>query len=110
MADDYKLLAQTLLAVDPATTQIYEVPAGKQAIIKHISVVNVDEDDNVKFRLWQGGTGDANRITPYFTLVRGDESGADFIGTMTMDAADTLHGTSDKASSIIVSVHGDEVT
>jgi len=67
-AEVYKVLDQRQLAAAPAT--IYTVPASTVAFIKSITVVNNDTVART-FRLYRGGTGAANAITPSFSVPAG---------------------------------------
>jgi hypothetical protein len=108
MTNTYKKLAQVELAADPATTTIYTVPGGTEAIVKHMTVVN-STGGRVTFRLWRDGVADVNLITPPGA---GLPKGAfwEWTGTMFMEAGATLVGQSDTATAVTVTVDGDEVT
>ena len=64
----YKVLDQRQLAASPAT--IYTVPASTTTFIKSIMVVNNDTVSRT-FRLFRGGTANANALTPNFSLLPG---------------------------------------
>lgn len=64
----YKKLYQGQLAASPAT--IYTAPANSQSFVKAIFINNNDTVSRT-FRLFSGGTVNANAITPAFTLLPG---------------------------------------
>lgn len=66
--ETYKVLDQRQLAASPAT--IYTAPALTTAFIKTIMVNNNDTVTRT-FRLFRGGTANANAITPTFSLLPG---------------------------------------
>jgi hypothetical protein len=107
MPDAFKKLAQAELAQAPSTTTLYTVPAGVQAIIKHMKAVN-STAGAVTVKMWHDGTADVNLILPEVTLQAGEWGEWD--GTMVMEAGDTLAGQSDSATAVTVTVYGDEVT
>lgn len=45
MAINYKVLGQTVPSANATYTQIYAVPAGKQAICSSLTVANLSTDD-----------------------------------------------------------------
>lgn len=105
MADTYKRLYQG--AVPSGATTLYTVPSGTTAIVKSIRAVNTTAS-GVTIKFWNGGTDDSNVILPATTIDAGGF--AEFDGTMTMAAADTLAGQAGSSSSITVSIYGLEIT
>lgn len=105
MAQSYKQLAQTQAA--SSATAVYTVPAATQAIVKHMRIVNTDTVPRW-IKLWNNGTTDADLILPQTTIAAG--GWAEFDGTITMAAADTLSAQGEVASKITITLHGAEVT
>lgn len=105
MADTFKKLYQG----QPGTgaTTLYTVPASTSAIVKHITVSNPTGASRT-VKLWQSGTADTNVILPTATILAG--GWAEFDGTVTLAAADTISGICDAATALTVTIHGDEVT
>lgn len=105
MAQSYKQLAQTQVSSSAAT--VYTSPSGTQAIIKHIRIVNTDTVPRW-IKLWNKGTADANLILPQTSIAAG--GWAEFDGTITMAAADTIAAQAEVSSKITLTIHGAEVT
>jgi hypothetical protein len=66
--ETYKVLDQRQLASSPAT--IYTAPATGPSFIRSIMITNNDTTTRT-FRLFRGGTANANAITPNFSLLPG---------------------------------------
>lgn len=105
MTDTYKKLYQG--QPSSTATTLYTVPSGKSAIIKHIAIVNTATGSNHTIKMWHDGTANTNLILPVVTLVSGGF--ATFDGTLLMEASDTLSAQADAATSLTVTVYGDEV-
>lgn len=67
-AEAYSCLAQGQLAATVGT--LYTAPNPGEAFIKTITIVNTDTVART-FRMFRGGTADANAITPSFSLAAG---------------------------------------
>lgn len=104
----YKELAQGQLATSDGV--LYTAPASLTVIVRHIVLVNVAASA-VTAKLWHTGGGagsDATLILPSTTMAA---SGfANFDGVLVMDAADTLRGLSNTATSITYTIYGVELT
>lgn len=105
MPESYKRIYQGQLAT-PATP-VYTVPAGTNTIIKSIRAVN-SSTSATSITLWQGGTSNANLILPTTSIEAG--GWAEFNGTITLAAADTLAAQAGAMASITLTVHGVEVS
>ena len=101
----YKVLAQGQLAA--VAGAIGTVPAGRQWIIKQIRLVNSTGTDRT-FALYVNGVAAANNIFPTTTLPAGVI--VDDVGTITLNAAETLQGEASAATAITFSVFGLEIT
>jgi len=105
MAETYKKLAQGQL---PATVgTLYTVPASTTAIVKYITLTNNTAGAQTA-QLFHDGTAAAQSILPAISIAAG--GWAEFEGTIIMEAADTLSGDSDAATSITYTVYGLELT
>jgi hypothetical protein len=102
ITEDYKQLAQSLIGNTPTT--IYTVPPNTQAIIKHIVITNPSGTD-YWVKMWSTGSSDVNLILGQVTL---DANGgrAEFDGSITLDAADTLIVEAEIGATLAVTVHG----
>lgn len=105
MSVAYKILAQSL--IPNAVTTIYTVPAGKQAIIKHISVVNPAGSGAVNLTLYQNGTGAVNQILPATSIPDGGYTESE--ATRTMNAGETLRALGSVNNALSITVYGAEV-
>lgn len=105
MTDTFKKLYQGVLPA--AAGVLATVGAGKTWIIKGIALVNTSGADQTA-ALWDGGTADGNAILPPSTIVAGGM--AQFDGVLTLAAASTLQGKAGAATSITITVYGDEVS
>lgn len=105
MPDTYKRLYQG--QVPSGVTLLYTVPSGATAIVKSIRAVNTTAS-GVTIKFWNGGTTNANVILPAITIDAGGF--ADFDGTITMAASDTIYGQAGSSTSITVSIYGLEIT
>lgn len=105
MALAYKQLAQAQATTSAAT--LYAAPTATQAIIKGIRVVNTDTVPRW-IKIWNNGTTDADLILPQTSIPAG--GWAEYDGTITMAAADTISIQGEVASKITFTVHGAEVT
>ena len=106
MPDTYKKLNQ----VQPGTSAgtIYTVPSATQTIVKHIRIVNNDTTART-VKLWHDGTADLNVILPTTSIRAG--GWAEFDGTITMDAADTLAAQSSSTTSkVTITIYGLEIS
>lgn len=105
MADSYKRIYQGQLAT--ASGVVYTVPSGTQAIIKSIRVVNTSATATT-VKLWNGGSADSNVILPPTSIDAGGF--AEFDGTLTLAAADTIAAQAGAATSLTMTIHGLEVS
>lgn len=105
MAQSYKQLAQTQAAT--SATAVYTAPADTQAIVKHMRIVNTDTVPRW-IKLWNNGTSDSNLILPQTNIPAG--GWAEFDGTITMAATNTISAQGEVASKITITIHGAEVT
>jgi hypothetical protein len=105
MADSYKRIYQGQLAT--ASGVVYTVPSGTQAIIKSIRVVNTSATATT-VKLWNGGSADSNVILPPTSIDAGGF--AEFDGTLTLAAADTIAAQAGAATSLTMTIHGLELT
>jgi hypothetical protein len=106
MADTYKKLYQGTLST--ASGVAYTVPSGTQAIVKSMRIVNYHATTATTIKLWQGGSADSNVILPATTVDAGGF--AEFDGTLTMAAADTIVAQAGAATSITLTIYGLELT
>ena len=106
MADTYKKLYQG--TVSTASGVAYTVPSGAQTIVKSMRIVNYHASTATTIKLWQGGSDNSNIILPPTTVDAGGF--ADFDGTLTMAAADTIVAQAGAASSIAVTIYGLELS
>src|SRR3989338_2713118 len=101
----YKVLAQGQL---PAIAGVLgTVPAGRQWIIKQIRLVNPTGTDRT-FSLYVNGVADTNNIFPTTNLVAGTI--VDDVGTITLNAAETIQGVAAAATAVTYSIFGLEIT
>jgi hypothetical protein len=105
MAEAYKKLAQTL--VDATVEAVYTVPANTQAIVKHIVITN-ETGSTATVTLYHDGTANVNIILPTSDIVAGGF--AEFEGTITMEAGDTLQAKSGTDDVLGMTVHGMEIS
>lgn len=108
MAETYKKLDQE--EIPAAQTQLYEVPASTQAIVKHIRIVSTSASDRWA-KLWHtdgAAPVDQNLIFPAMTITAGGM--AEFEGTILMEAGDKLYGESEAASELTITVYGLEIS
>lgn len=105
MADTYKRIYQG----QPSTSSgvIYTVPSGTQTIVKSIKVVNTSASATT-IKIWHGGSANSNAILPAVSIDAGGF--AEFDGTITMAAADTLTAQAGAATAITLTVYGLEIT
>ncbi len=101
----YKVLAQTTLT--GGTDTLYTVPASTAAIVKTIHVANYSADART-VKLLVGGTGDGNTILPTVSLAAGEF--AQWDGTLALETGKTIVGVGSAASSIVVTISGDEIS
>lgn len=106
MTDVYRKIYQAQLSTTAAVTA-YTVPAATSSIVKSIRVVNTTATA-ATFKMWQGGTADANVILPATSIDAGGFG--EFEGVLTMAAADTLSVQAGTASALTVTIHGLEIT
>jgi hypothetical protein len=106
MADTYKKLYQGTLST--ASGVAYTVPSGTQTIIKSMRIVNYHASTSTTIKLWQGGSANSNVILPATTIDFGGF--AEFNGTITMAAADTIAAQAGANSSITLTIYGLELT
>ena len=105
MPESYKRIYQGQLTT--SATAVYTVPSATDTIIKSIRIANTTANSTT-VKLWNGGSGDANVILPAVTIDAGGF--AEFDGTLTMNAADTLHAQAGANSTLTMSVYGVEIT
>ena len=105
MAETYKKLYQGVLTASAAT--VYTVPASTSTIIKSMRIVNTSAS-SATIKLFQSGTADANVILPATSIDAGGF--AEFEGTLTMAAADTIAAQASAITSITLTIYGVEVT
>lgn len=105
MPDTYKKLDQRL--VNSTATTLFTVGSGKQVIVKHIRIVNNDTSART-IRLWHDGSNPENAILPPTSIRPG--GWAEFDGTITMEAADTLVAQASVSSQVTVTVYGLEIS
>lgn len=101
----YKQLAQSQIGTSSAT--FYTSPALTQTIIKHIRIVNNDTVPRW-VKMWNNGSADSNIILPQTTIAAG--GWAEFDGTLTLAAADTIVCQAEVASKVTMTAHGAQVT
>lgn len=106
MAETFKKLYQG--QVPSTATTLYTVPASTSSVVKSMRIVNTSTTTSITIKLWNGGTTDAYVILPATSIDAGGF--AEFEGTFTMAAADTLAGQAGSASSITLTVWGVEIT
>ena len=102
----YKVLAQGQLS--NVAGVLLTVPAGHQYIIKQIRLVNATGGTNRTVQLYVNGTAAANSIYPSTTLAAGTL--LDDVGTITLNAAETLQGVAAAATEITFTVCGLDIT
>lgn len=105
MTDTFHVLAQGQLPASIGT--LYTVPAATTAIVKSMSLVN-PTGGAVTASLTVNGTGNANQILPAATILAG--GWADFEGTLTLAAGNTISGVGGSAASVTYTIYGDEIT
>ena len=106
-SDNFKQIHQSQLSTTAGA--LYTVPANHETIIKNITVVNNDTEA-LWFTLFHttGTTySEATTIIPEATIVAG--GGAEWEGSMTLDASDVLGGDGEQASELTITVWGDEI-
>lgn len=111
MADSYKKLAQLQLTTTAATVA-YTVPAGGQAIIRSIQIVNTTAATTSTIKAFDSGSADVNALLPNglpWTLSAG-EMLAWKDDPITMNAGGTLQFQAGTANVLTVTIYGDEVT
>lgn len=106
MADAYKTLYQGQLPSTVAT--LATVGGGKSWIVKHISVVNTTAGA-VTFGLYKNGTTAAFAWSPGAISVPAGGM-AEWDGTEAMAAAEYIAGVASAATSLTVTISGDEVS
>jgi len=106
MADAYKTLYQGQLPSTVAT--LATVGGGKSWIVKHISIVNVTSGA-VTFQLFRNGTTTAFAWTPAAISVPANGM-AEWDGTEAMAATETIAGVASAATSLTMTMSGDEVS
>ena len=105
MALAYKQLAQSQIGTSAAT--FYTSPAGTQTIIKQLRIVNTDTVPRW-IKLGNNGSADANLILPQTTIAAG--GWAEFDGTLTLAAGETIVAQAEVASKLTMTAHGAQVT
>lgn len=108
MADTFKVLYQGQLGNTVAT--LATVGAAKTWIIKLITAVNTNASART-FGLYIGGTASSNAVTG--TAISLEGSGGSWEWTpsgMTLEATQTIAGGASAATSVTVTVFGDEVS
>ena len=105
MTDTYKKLDQR--QVGNTATTLFTVGAAKQVIVKHIRVVNNDTSART-IRLWHDGSNPENAILPVTSIRAG--GWAEFDGTITMEAADTLVAQASVSGQVTITVYGLEIS
>lgn len=105
MTDTFHVLAQGQLPASAGT--LYTVPAATSAIVKSIALVNTSAG-SVTASLTVNGTGAANQILPPATILAG--GWADYEGTITLAATNTISGVAGAGTSITYTIYGDEIT
>lgn len=105
MTDTYKKIAQA----QPGTsaTTLYTVPSATQAIVKHIRVVNTDSTART-IKFWHDGNSDERVILPATSIRAG--GWAEFDGTITLEASDTLSAQASVGSKVTVTIYGLEIS
>lgn len=106
MADAYKTLYQGQLPSTVAT--LATVGGGKSWIVKHISIVNVTAGA-VTFQLFKNGTTTPYAWTPAAISVPANGM-AEWDGTEAMAATETIAGVASAATSLTMTMSGDEVS
>ena len=107
MAETYKNLGQS--QIPNAPTVIYTVPALTQAIAKFMNVSSPETNlGAATVKIWKQGAVDANLILPAISLGIGEF--AEWDGTMTMEAGDTLQAESDTNNALTITIDGVEIT
>jgi hypothetical protein len=105
MADAYKTLYQG--QVPNVAAALYTVPAGKSAIMKHYSAVN-PTGGAVTLKLYRNGTDDAHLVLPSLSIPAGGHATDDM--TWGLEAGGYIAGVAGAATSITLTLDGDEVT
>ena len=106
MADNYKTLYQGQLPSSVAT--LATVGGSKWWIVKHIVIVNVTSGA-VTFQLFKNGTTTPFAWTPAAISVPANGM-AEWDGSEAMAAAEYLAGVASAATSLTMTVSGDEVS
>jgi hypothetical protein len=102
----YKVLGQGQLPA--ATAALVTVPAGHQYIIKQVRLVNPTGGTDRTVALYVNGSAAANQIFPTTNLVAGTL--LDDVGTITLNAAETLQGVAAAATEITYTIFGLDIT
>jgi hypothetical protein len=107
MTDTFKTLYQNQLTTAANTLLYGPIGAGTQTIVKQIRVVNTDTAAcGISF--YTNGTAAANIILPEISVDAGGF--AEFEGTITLGATNTLYAKASVASCLTVTVYGLEIT
>lgn len=101
----YKVLAQGQLAAVAGV--LLTVPTNHQYIIKQIRLVNPTGGTNRLVSLFVNGTAAANEIYPSTSLLAGTL--LDDVGTITLNAGETLQGVAAAAMEITYTVFGVDI-
>lgn len=106
MTNTYKTLGQLQLPITTAA-EIYTVPSGQSAIVKFIGFVNKGLSATIE--LWAGTSAvDLTSILPAVTLGAGEFGNGS--GTLTLAAGESIWGRSSLATTISVTLSGDEIS
>lgn len=106
MADAFKLLAKGQLAATVGV--LYTVPVDTKVIIKNVKWTEATGAGGpYDIDMFIGG-GDPDDIWHHFSL--DDDEGAEWDGTLALEAGQTIRGKASSASKITYIISGDEVT
>ena len=106
MADVFKRLAQTVIGATPVI--VYTAPASGTGLIRRGIAVNTSPCDPTWFRLWQGGSGDANMILPQLPIPSCGR--AEMTALLMLNCADTIWAQSQFVNAITLTFEGLEIT
>jgi hypothetical protein len=106
MANDFKPLYQG----QPGTAAeiIYTAPAGFQAAVKEIRMINMSNSTAVRIGLFQGGLAAINRVFPDMPLHPGEM--AIDAGLKTLDEGHTIGAIASIAGLVTVTIYGVELS
>jgi hypothetical protein len=104
--DTVKKLGQ--MELTGGTDTVYTVSGSTSTLIKHMSIVNTSTISGSTVKLWHDGSDNMNLIMPAVTIAAGEW--AEFEGTITMEATDTLKAQAAIGNVITITVHGVEFT